>query len=249
MGKEFRLDELARRAKVPSTTVRLYQSKGLLAPPRLEGRTGWYDESHLSRLRLIARLQDEGHSLAGMGRLLAQWEQGRGLDAVIGVEAELDALLGGVHAILLEVGELLERFPAGSMTSDLMQRAAQLQLIEMTEDGKVRVADRRFLETGSALAHLGVPLDVVLDEWEALVAHTGEIAQRFVRIFEHYLAPDDWQTELDTRTARSLAGSLAQLQATARQVIVAALDASLARLGRERLGQLIDQPQSRRSSI
>ncbi len=241
MGKEFRLDELARRAKVPSTTVRLYQSKGLLAPPRLEGRTGWYDESHLSRLRLITRLQAEGHSLAGIGRLLAEWERGRGLDAVIGVEAELDALLGDVHAIVLDAGELLERFPAGSMTPDLMQRAAQLQLVQLTEDRNVRVADRRFLETGSALAHLGVPLDVVLDEWEALVAHTDEVAQRFVRIFEGYLAPDDWQSELDTDTARSLATSLAQLQATARQIIDAALDASLARVGRERLGKLIEQ--------
>src|SRR3569832_234580 len=98
MAKEFRLDELARRAKVASTTVRLYRAKGLLPPPRLEGRTGWYSEAHLNRLRLIARLQDEGHSLAGIGDLLDLWEQGRSLDAVVGVEAELDALIGERHA-------------------------------------------------------------------------------------------------------------------------------------------------------
>jgi DNA-binding transcriptional MerR regulator len=240
MGKEFRLDELARRAKVASTTVRLYQSKGLLAPPRLEGRTGWYDESHLSRLRLIARLQAEGHSLAGIADLLTQWEQGRSLDAVIGVEAELDTLLGDVHAIVLDASELVERFPAGAMTPELMQRAARLQLIELTDDGRVRVADRRSIQTGSSLAHLGVPLDAVLDEWEALVVHTDDIAQRFVRIFEDHLAPDEWQNELGTEEARALAEALARLQATARQVIVAALHASLARLGRERLGALID---------
>src|SRR6476469_849972 len=126
MAKEFRLDELARRAKVASTTVRLYRSKGLLAPPRLEGRTGWYDESHLSRLKLIARLQAEGHSLAGIGDLLQQWEEGRSLDAVIGVEAELDALLGDGHAVVLDPAEVFERFPAGSMTPELMQRAVGL---------------------------------------------------------------------------------------------------------------------------
>ena len=113
MGTEYRLDELARQAEVASTTVRLYQSKGLLAPPRLEGRTGWYDDTHLSRLRLIARLQDEGHSLAGIADLLEQWEQGRSLDAVIGIEAELDSLLGEVHAIVLDPADLLARFPAG----------------------------------------------------------------------------------------------------------------------------------------
>ena len=136
MGTEYRLDELARQAEVASTTVRLYQAKGLLAPPRLEGRTGWYDDSHLSRLRLIARLQSEGYSLAGIANLLEQWEQGRSLDAVIGVEAELDALLGEVHAVVLDPAELLDRFPDGSMTPEVMQRAASLGLVQPTDDGK-----------------------------------------------------------------------------------------------------------------
>jgi DNA-binding transcriptional MerR regulator len=242
MGTEYRLDELARRADVASTTVRLYQSKGLLAPPRLEGRTGWYDDSHLSRLRLIARLQAEGYSLAGIANLLDQWEQGRSLDAVMGVEAELDALLGNVHAVVLDAGDLLARFPAGSMTPELMQRAGALGMVQPTDDGKVRVADRRFLETGSALAQLGIPPDMILDEWEALVAHTDDIAERFVALFERHLAPDDWRRGLDTDEARALAATLARLQAAARQVLAAALDASVARLGRERLGQLVVAP-------
>jgi DNA-binding transcriptional MerR regulator len=239
VGSEYRLDELARQAGVASTTVRLYRARGLLAPPRLEGRTGWYDDTHLSRLRLIARLQGEGYSLAGIANLLEQWEQGRSLDAVIGVETELDALIGDVHAIVLEPGELLDRFPVGSMTPELMQRAGSLGLIQATDDGKVRVTDRRFLDTGAALAHLGIPADVILDEWEALATHTDDIAARFIALFETHLAPLDWRHGLDTHKARHLASSLGQLQATARQVLAAALDASVARLGRERLGELI----------
>ena len=240
VSEEFRLDELARRAGVASTTVRLYQSKDLLAPPRLEGRTGWYDESHLSRLRLIARLQAEGHSLAGIGKLLEEWEHGRSLDAVVGVESELDALLGDVHAVVLDPAELLAKFPEGAMTAELMQRAFALGLVTAAEGRNVRVADRRFIETGAALARLGVPLDVVLDEWEALIEHTTKVAERFIDVFERYLAPADWQSQLGSDELRSLARTLAQLQATARQVIVAALDASIARLGRDRLGQLVD---------
>jgi DNA-binding transcriptional MerR regulator len=240
VGSEFRLDELARRAGVASTTVRLYQTRGLLAPPRLEGRTGWYDDSHLSRLRLIARLQGEGYSLAGIGNLLEQWEQGRSLDAVVGVEAELDALLGGVHAVVLDPDELLGRFPDGAMTPEVMQRAAALGLIETTAGGRVRVTDRRFMETGSALAHLGVPAGVILDEWERLIRHTDDIAARFISLFEAHLTPADWQRGLDSDEARELARTLARLQSTARQVLAAALDASVARIGRERLGELIE---------
>jgi DNA-binding transcriptional MerR regulator len=240
MGTEYRLDELARQADVASTTVRLYQTKGLLAPPRLEGRTGWYDDSHLSRLRLIARLRGEGHSLAGIADLLQQWEKGRSLDAMIGIESELDALLGEAHAVDIDPVELLRRFPEGSMTPEAMQRAAALGLVEVTDSGQIHISDRRFLETGSTLASLGIPVETVLDEWEALVAHTDEIAGRFISVFETYLTPDDWKRSLDSDEARKLATTLAELKANARQVLVAALDASIARIGRERLGELID---------
>jgi DNA-binding transcriptional MerR regulator len=241
VGDEYRLDELAREADVASTTVRLYRTKGLLGAPRLEGRTGWYDESHLTRLRLIARLQSEGYSLAGIANLLEQWEQGRGLDAVIGVESALDALIGDRHALDLDPVELLARFPKNSMTPALMQRAAALGLVQPTEDGKLRVADRRFLETGSSLADLGIPLDVILDEWELLVAQTDEVAARFVGLFEKHLAPKNWQKNLTDAKVRDLAETLAQLQVGARQVLAAALDASVARLGRERLGELVQR--------
>jgi hypothetical protein len=63
---------------------------------------------------------------------------------------------------------------------------------------------------------------------------------RFVALFERYLAPADWQHGLSTEDARELARTLARLQSTARQVLAAALDASVARLGRERLGELIE---------
>ena len=243
MADEFRLDELARQAGVASTTVRLYQNKGLLAAPRLEGRTGWYDDSHLSRLRLIARLQSEGHSLAGIANLLEQWERGRGLDAIVGVEAELDSLLGDPHAVELDPIELLERFPEGSMTPELMQRAGSMSLVEVTDKGRIRVPDGRFIDTGAALAHLGIPLDVILDEWEALRRETDDIASRFVGLFETHLAPPDWKSDLDAVRAHELAHTLAELQSTAKQVLAAALDASVAKLGRERLGELLREVQ------
>ena len=239
MTEEMRLDELARAAGVASTTVRLYQSKGLLAPPRLQGRTGWYDESHLRRLRLISRLQDDGFSLAGISALLDAWESGGGIDALVGVEEQLDDLLGEPHAIVVTGADLLDRFPEGSMTPDLVQRAGALGLVELVDDGSFRVADRRFLDTGAALAQLGVPIDVILDEWESLTAQTEAIAGRFIDVFEQHLAPADWRNGLSVERADELARTLARLQGLARQVTAAALDFSIAELGRRRLSELL----------
>ena len=235
----YRIDELARSAGVASTTIRLYQAKGLLWPPRLVGRTGYYDDSHLARLRVIARLQDEGFSLAGIGRVLETWEQGSNLSALVGVEQQLDALLGRNREAVIDATDLMARFPAGALDPTIVQRAAALGLVDATDDGRFRIPDLRFVETGSALAELGVPLDVVLDEWEHLADVTDSIAARFVAVFEHHLLPPTWRDGLDDDHIAALAHTLQQLRLNAEQVLLAALDTSIAKIGASRFAELM----------
>ena len=61
--KEYRVQELARQAGITVELLRSYQSKGLLPPPRHEGRNAWYGARHLERLRMIRDLKDRGYSL------------------------------------------------------------------------------------------------------------------------------------------------------------------------------------------
>jgi DNA-binding transcriptional MerR regulator len=239
---ELRLDALAAAAGLATTTVRLYQQRGLLPGPRLVGRTGWYGPAHLGRLRLIARLQEQGFSLAGIGRLFESWGQGRDLTDLVDVDAQIDALLPPRSPAVLDAAELAARFPPGALTPDLVGRAVELGLVEPTAEGRMRVPDARFVDVGADLARLGVPLEVVLDEWEHLVAHTDDIAERFVAVFEAHLSPvggpgwrDQAQDPGQERT-RHLAATLARLQHHAGQVLLAALDTSMARVAAERLG-------------
>jgi DNA-binding transcriptional MerR regulator len=82
-GDVVTIDELAQRTGTPTSTFRLYQSRGLLPGPTREGRVGYHRAQHLmNRMRLIAQLQDDG--FAGIGRLLEAWPEGRGLDEVMG---------------------------------------------------------------------------------------------------------------------------------------------------------------------
>jgi DNA-binding transcriptional MerR regulator len=82
---ELAIDELARRVDLPVRTIREYQTMGLIPPPRRRGRIGIYGASHLTWLRLIARLQDRGYSLAGIRDLLAAWRDGSELGEVLGL--------------------------------------------------------------------------------------------------------------------------------------------------------------------
>ena len=59
-----------RPAGVSVDTIRYYQNKGLLDPPRREGRVAWYDDGHLDRLDRIRALQQRGFTLATIARLV-----------------------------------------------------------------------------------------------------------------------------------------------------------------------------------
>ena len=50
--------------------VRAHQSRGLLPPPEVRGRTGFYGAEHVARLELIRTLQDDGFNLESIRRLL-----------------------------------------------------------------------------------------------------------------------------------------------------------------------------------
>ncbi|MEU7600657.1 MerR family transcriptional regulator [Streptomyces sp. NPDC040724] len=81
-GREFRIAELAKEARLSVRTVRFYRERRLLPPPRRDGRIGWYSEAHLARLRTIAVLLERGHTLGGIAELMDAWGRGRNLETV-----------------------------------------------------------------------------------------------------------------------------------------------------------------------
>ncbi|HEX3981512.1 MAG TPA: MerR family transcriptional regulator, partial [Acidimicrobiales bacterium] len=68
---EMRVEQLSVRSDVSVDTIRYYQSKGLLDPPRREGRVAWYGQSHLDRLARIRTLQQRGFTLATIARVVS----------------------------------------------------------------------------------------------------------------------------------------------------------------------------------
>ncbi len=56
---EYKVSELAEKAGVTKRTIHFYISKGLLLPPKGSGVNSIYDDSHLERLLLIKKLQEQ----------------------------------------------------------------------------------------------------------------------------------------------------------------------------------------------
>src|SRR3954467_15832179 len=69
-ANELTIDDLAREMGLSVRNVRWRQARGLLPPPEVRGRIGYYGPEHVNRLRLHLELQAESMKLEWMTRLL-----------------------------------------------------------------------------------------------------------------------------------------------------------------------------------
>jgi DNA-binding transcriptional MerR regulator len=223
---ELTIDELAQRTGTPTSTIRLYQSKGLLPAPKREGRVGYYGPTHLVRMRLISQLQADGFSLAGIGHLLTAWQEGRALDELFGLEAQVAATWGTSEPLVLTADELAERLPGGDLSIELGQRAIALGLMRVEGDTVV-IGDPRFLDVGSQLASLGVPLAETLDEYESLKGLMDEVAVRFALLFRKHIWSTFIESGLPEGQVPDVLVNLQHLSQLAQSIVASSLRASL----------------------
>ena len=67
---QLTIEQLAAQSGMSVRNIRAHQARGLLAPPEVRLRVGYYGPEHVAQLRLIRELQDEGFNLGGIKRLL-----------------------------------------------------------------------------------------------------------------------------------------------------------------------------------
>jgi DNA-binding transcriptional MerR regulator len=192
----YRVEELARAAGLRVDTVRFYQGRGLIPPPRREGRVARYDERHLERLNRIRDLQEKGLTLALIRRVLEAEE-----------DPSADAhLLGALRAE--RVGERTltrEQLADEAGVPDAILAAAQaaglLEPLRDQPEERYTEADLRMLRSGLAILEAGFPLDRLLDLAVLHARHVERVADQAVELFDRYVRrtngerPDESVTE------------------------------------------------------
>lgn len=205
---QLRIDELARKAHTTTRNVRAYASRKLLPPPLMKGRTAFYGEPHLGRLRMISRLVERGFSLASIVELLGAWEQNRDLHDLLGLEAAVTTPSVG-EPRFVTAAELRSLAPELARSPKLLARAVKLQLLAR-ERGGWRVLNERALRVGRSLAEAGLEPEAVLDALAPLRLAVEPIAELFVALFRKQLwapfleagAPPEQLPELTARLER-----------------------------------------------
>ena len=222
------VDELARARGVTVRNLRAYQARGLLPPPEVRARTGYYGPEHRARLALVQDLQGEGVRLETVKRLLDA--TGGGSAQVLHFLRTVRELFAEPEGEVLAAGELAAQF--GTDDPKLLRRARDLGLLREVAPGQHQVVSPRLVAAGRSLVELGVPAARSLDVVARLRRHAEGIARLYVEVFlEQVWQPFDAAGRPDEQWPRVLA-ALDRLRTTGNEALEAVLEAAVG----ERLG-------------
>ncbi|CAN5824861.1 MerR family transcriptional regulator [soil metagenome] len=175
-GERMTIDQLAARVGMTARNVRAYQGRGLLPPPELEGRTGYYGPAHVDRLEQVRRLQDDGMNLAAIALVLADDTLSRALLDPFADEVPYE----------VAAGELARRLGAEGFAA-ATGRAVALGLVEPLAGDTLKVLLPAVVRRSEELGAMGVPLDSQLDTVAVVHRATHEIADAFLALTAEHL--------------------------------------------------------------
>ncbi|MBD2832372.1 MULTISPECIES: MerR family transcriptional regulator [Streptomyces] len=178
------MEELAEEAGITVRTLRFYRERGLIQPPRREGRIAWYDDHHLARLRTITGLLERGHTLNGIADLAATFDSGRDVAEVLGLGEPSEET-----PVRLTPEQLADYFK-DQATAENLSASMELGYLGIDGDEIVHIS-RRLLDASSELVRAGVPLDAVLSSGRQVREHADALADLFVRVLRTHTTDSD----------------------------------------------------------
>jgi DNA-binding transcriptional MerR regulator len=174
------IDELARESGMTVRNVRSHHARGLLPPPEVRGRTGYYGPEHVARLRLIQELQAEGLKLEGIKKLLGEsGERLLALKRAAGEVPEPSEVISGA-----ELAQRL-RLADGDDPRKLLAKARALGVLVALGDGRYEVPSPSLLAAAEQVVARGVSLAHALDMIESVERHARAVAREFIDLFMH----------------------------------------------------------------
>jgi DNA-binding transcriptional MerR regulator len=178
---EMTIRDLAERTGMTVRNIRAHQTRGLLPPPVVRGRTGYYGEEHLARIELTREMQADGLNLEAIRRVLETSD---------GSAAEMRDFARAVRAPweeespeIYDAGELASVWGASSFDLGLLKRGEDLGMLRSMPDGRIEVISPRLQQAAVELAALGISGEAAMDAAEQLRRHSDGAAQTFVDLF------------------------------------------------------------------
>lgn len=181
------VEQLASRVGMTVRTVRFYAGRGLIPPPRREGRNGYYGLDHIARLELVKELQAHGFTLAAIEGYLER----------IPVDASPEQV--ALHRTLLApwtpgMAETISREDlvtrAGRpLPDDDLELLVALGVVEPTPTEDVFRLAPAHLAVGIGFLDAGLPVDAAHDARRIIREHGEALAVELTELFRAKVWP------------------------------------------------------------
>jgi DNA-binding transcriptional MerR regulator len=177
---EMTIRQLAERTGMTVRNIRAHQTRGLLPPPTVRGRTGYYGEEHVARIELTREMQADGLNLEAIRRVL---DSGDGSAA---------AMFDFTRALRTpfedEASEIVDAEELATIWGEdadpkLTRRAEKLGILRTLPDGRVEVISPRLVRASAELAKLGIGPEGAVLTAERIRRHADGVARAFVELF------------------------------------------------------------------
>lgn len=175
------IGELARRTGMTIRNIRAHQTRGILPPPEVQGRTGYYNEDHVARVELTREMQAEGLNLEAIRRVLESSE-GSSREMVDFARA-IRAPFEDETPEIFSGEELAGAWGVEQFDEKLLRRTEKMGIVRRLPDGKFEVISPRLQRAGAALVELGVSPEAAVETAEELRRCSEVVARTFVELF------------------------------------------------------------------
>lgn len=178
-GATMTIEELAAKSDNTVRNIRSHRSRGLLPPPVVRDRIGYYGPEHLNRLLLIKDLQSEGFNLKGIERLLDN--KPGPTEQMLSFKRDLESFENEEEPRMFTREELGQRF--GDESDAAIRRAVELGALVPADDERYEAPFPSLIDAAEAVLEEGVPLDHTLAVFDKVQSRCRSVAHEFVTLF------------------------------------------------------------------
>ena len=182
MPAQLTIEQLAAESGMSVRNIRAHQARGLLAPPEVRLRVGYYGAEHVAQLRLIRDLQHDGFNLTGIKRLLDD-AQGT-TDRLARFRDALASAAGAEDPETLTLAELGRRFHVDPDHAEaVLARAERLGILIGAGADRFLAPSPALLAVAERVVARGISLDGALAVFEQVQDHCDAVSVAFVDLF------------------------------------------------------------------
>lgn len=174
------IEQLSSETELSVRNIRSHRARGLLQPPVVRDRVGYYGPEHVARLGLVRELQAEGFNLTAIKRL------------VEGAPGPPDQILSAIRLAqqpfeteqpqVVTREELARRF-AVEEPEPVLAKAERLGILVALGEGRYEAPAPSLLDTAEEIVSRGVPVHHALAVVGKVRESCRAVAKEFVRLF------------------------------------------------------------------